>query len=272
MPDIHPTAIIHDGAVVADDAVIGPYSVIGPRVTLGPGTVIDHHVSVMGRTTLGSGNHVHPFASIGGPPQDLKYKGEDTALVIADRNTFREFVTMNLATAHGTGLTSIGSDCLFMAYSHVAHDCRVGDSVIMANCASLAGHVHIEDRAIIGGLTAIHQFCRIGRAVMLGGLTAVVKDVVPFSLVSGNRAYLHGLNLIGLRRQGFTATDVSHLKHAFRIIFRSQLLLREALETVEREVPATPAVSHLLEFIRGSKRGLTRPQRTGKSEDEEEGS
>ncbi len=179
---------------------------------------------------------------------------------------------MNLATAHGTGLTSIGSDCMFMAYSHVAHDCRVGNGVIMANCAALAGHVHIDDRAIIGGLTAIHQFCRIGRATMIGGCSAIVKDVVPFSLVSGNRAHLYGLNLIGLRRQGFTGTDVSHLKHAFRIIFRSRLMLREALETVEREIPATPAVSHLLEFIRGSKRGLTMPPRGGGVEDEGEAS
>jgi UDP-N-acetylglucosamine acyltransferase len=268
MPDIHPTAVVHDGAVVADDAVIGPYSVIGPRVTLGSGTVIDHHVSVMGRTTMGSGNRVHPFASIGGPPQDLKYKGEDTALVIGDRNTIREFVTLNLATASGSGVTSIGSDCLFMAYVHVAHDCVVGNGVIMANCATLAGHVHIDDRAIIGGLTAIHQFCRIGRSTMIGGCSAIVKDVVPFSLVSGNRAYVHGLNLVGLRRQGFTATDVGHLKHAFRIIFRSRLMQREALETVAREIPATPAITHLLEFVQGSKRGLTTAPRTGGSEED----
>jgi UDP-N-acetylglucosamine acyltransferase len=258
MARIHPTAIVEEGAQIAADATVGPFSIIGPKVTLGPGCVIDHHVSLSGQTTLGAGNRVFPFASIGSIPQDLKYHGEDSTLVIGDRNTFREFTTINIGTEGGGGTTVIGSGNLLMAYVHVAHDCRIGNGVVMANCATLAGHIEILDHAIIGGLTAIHQFVRVGEFSMVGGASAVTMDIPPFMTASGNRAELHGLNLVGLKRRGFPEDDISGLKKAYRIIFRGGLTAREALAEVEREVPGTPSVNRLVEFIRSSERGVTR--------------
>jgi UDP-N-acetylglucosamine acyltransferase len=266
MPNIHPTAIVDPGAVLADDVVVGPYAVVGPAVTLGAGTSLDHHASVQGVTTMGAGNRVFPFAAVGGPPQDLKYRGEPTRLEIGDRNTFREFVTVNTGTTGGGGVTRIGSDNLLMAYVHVAHDCLVGDGTVLANCATLAGHVTIHDRVIVGGMTPIHQFVRIGRNAMVGGASAVDKDIPPFMMAAGNKADLHGLNVIGLRRQGLSPETVAALKEAYRILFRSGILLREALDTLDRTLSGVPEVAHLVEFVRSSKRGITRPGGAGTEE------
>ncbi len=258
MSRIHPTAIVEEGARVAEDAIVGPYSIIGPQVTIGPRTVVDHHVSISGRTTIGAGNRIFPFASVGSIPQDLKYRGEDSTLVIGDQNTIREFVTLNLGTAGGGGTTVIGNGNLLMAYVHVAHDCRIGNDVVMANCATLAGHIEIHDYSTIGGLTAVHQFVRIGKYAMAGGASAVTMDIPPFMTASGNRAELHGINVIGLKRRGFTDDEIGKLKQAYRIIFRSGLIVREALTKVEEEVTGSPAVAHLVAFIRSSERGITR--------------
>lgn len=258
MPDIHPTAVVDKNADLADGVVVGAYSVIGPEVTIGPKTDIDHHASITGRTTIGSGNRIFPFASIGTIPQDLKYAGEKTALVIGDNNIIREFVTLNLGTAGGGGTTRIGDGNLLMAYVHVAHDCRLGNSIIMANCATLAGHIEVEDHAIIGGLTAVHQFVRIGKYAMIGGASAVTMDIPPFMTASGNRAQLFGLNLVGLKRHGFSKEAIALLKKSYRIIFRSGLTIQESLDKVEKEVTITPEVEYLVDFIRSSKRGTTR--------------
>ena len=200
---IHPTAIISPGAQIGADVEIGPYSVIGERVSIGDGTRIGPHVVLQGPTTIGKKNQFFQFCSIGEIPQDLKFNMEDTELIIGDNNTFREFITINRGTAGGGGRTVIGSNCLLMAYTHVAHDCLIGNGVIMANNASLAGHIRIDDHAIIGGLSGIHQFVHIGSYAMIGGLSGVSKDVPPFTLAVGQRAILHGLNLTGLKRHGF---------------------------------------------------------------------
>ncbi len=258
MSAIHPTAVVEEGARLGAGVTVGAFAVIGPQVTIGPGTAVGHHASVVGRTSLGAGNRIFPFASIGGIPQDLKYRGEDTSLIIGDNTTVREFVTVNLGTEGGGGVTSIGGGSLLMAYAHVAHDCRVGNGVVMANCATLAGHVTIEDHAIIGGLTAVHQFVRIGTMAMVGGASAVAMDIPPYMTASGNRAELFGPNLVGLKRHGLDEERIGALKKAYRIIFRSELTLQEALERAERELPATPEVAHLVEFLRSSERGVTR--------------
>ena len=258
MADIHSTAIIEGGASLADDVSVGPYTVIGPQVTIGPGTVIDHHASIAGRTTMGSGNRVFPFASVGTIPQDLKYRGEDTELVIGDENIIREFATINIGTEGGGGITRIGNGSLIMAYAHVAHDCLIGDQVIMANCATLAGHIEIEDCAILGGLAVVHQFVRIGTHALVSGNTGVVMDIPPYTTASGSRAKLFGLNLVGLKRRGFSGETISGLKKAYKIIFRSNLNLEDAVARAREEVDDSPELRHLLDFIGKSKRGLTR--------------
>ncbi len=258
MPRIHPSAVVDKEAMLDGDVTVGPFAVIGPKVSIGPGTTVDHHASILGRTTIGAGNRIFPFASVGSVPQDLKYRGEDTALVIGDRNVIREFTTLNIGTAGGGGTTSIGNGCLLMAYVHVAHDCRVGDGVVMANCATLAGHITVEDHAVIGGLTGIHQFVRIGTMAMIGGASAIVMDVPPYMTATGNRAELHGLNLIGLKRSGLDDERISALKKAYRLVFRTGLTLQEAVDKVAAEVPATAEVTRLLDFLRSSQRGITR--------------
>ncbi len=263
MPEIHPTAIVSPGASLSEGVSVGPYSVLGPQVVIGSGTVIQHHASVVGRTVIGAGNRIFPFASIGAIPQDLKYRGEDTSLVIGDNNTFRESTTVHIGTEGGGGVTRIGNGNLFMAYSHVAHDCIVGNGVVMANCAGLAGHIEVHDHAIIGGLTGVHQFVRVGKHSMVGGGSAVFMDIPPYTTASGNRARLFGLNLVGLKRHGFTDEQVGNLKKAYRIIFRSNLILKEALEKVEQEIPGSPEVTYLVEFIRSSSRGITRGGQDG---------
>jgi UDP-N-acetylglucosamine acyltransferase len=256
--NIHPTALVDPGAKLADDVTIGAYAYVGPNVELGPGCVIDHHANVEKLTTMGAGTRVWPFASVGGDPQDLKYQGGDTRLIIGQNVRIREFATLNRGTEDGGGVTTVGDDCLLMAYSHVAHDCHLGRRVILANSSNLAGHVTMEEFTSLGGLVAVHQFTRIGAYCYVGGQSAVVKDLPPYTLCEGNRAVSHGLNLIGLKRAGFSAETIEALKAAYRIIFRTRTPLRQALEEVKREVPELPEVKRLIEFIEGSQRGVAR--------------
>ncbi len=255
---IHSTALIDPGAEIAEGVEIGPYAVIGAGVRIGTGTRIQHHASVLGPTVIGRENDIFPFASLGTAPQDLGYRGEPTRLETGDRNVFREFVTVNRGTSKGGGLTKIAGNCYFMSYSHVAHDCVLGNNVIMANSAALGGHIHIGDNAILGGLVAVHQFVRIGRLAMIGGVSGVPKDIPPFMIASGERAELYGLNSIGLKRHGFTADQISQLKRAYRLLFRSGLALKEAVSKVGGEFAGAEEVEELLDFIRTSKRGICR--------------
>jgi UDP-N-acetylglucosamine acyltransferase len=255
---IHPTALVDQGAQVDPTCEIGPYAVVGPGVKLGARTTVAAHAVVTGRTTLGEGNRVFSHAVIGEIPQDLKYRGEATALVIGDRNTFRECVTINLGTAQGGGVTTIGNGCLFMANSHVGHDCRVGDGAIIANSVALAGHVMLEDHVHISGLAAAHQFCRIGRLAFVSGLTGVVMDVPPYCTAVGARAELAGLNTVGMQRAGMDEEQVGRVKQAYKIVFRSNIGLAEALAQLEQELGTFPEIAHFVAFLKGSQRGLTR--------------
>lgn len=255
---IHPTAVVDAAARLDDGVQVGPYAIVGPGVQVGADTEIGPHVVLDGRTTIGRRCRFVGQASIGTPPQDLKYEGGQTRLEIGDDNIVREFVTMNRATEHGGGVTRVGSHGMFMAYAHVAHDCQVGDHVVMANAATLAGHVTIEDHAIVGGLVAIHQFVRIGESAILGGGAMVTQDVVPYCMAAGDRAVLHGLNLIGLRRRGFSAQTIAALRSAYRTIFRSGLRLQDALEALRQEAVDEPRVANLVRFIEQSERGICR--------------
>ncbi len=255
---IHPTAIIHPGARIGDGVEIGPYSVINDRVSIGDGTHIGPHVVVQGPTTIGSRNTIFQFCSIGAIPQDLKFNMEETELIIGDNNTFREFVTINRGTAGGGAKTVIGSHCLLMAYTHIAHDCLVGNGVIMANNATLAGHIRIDDHAIVGGISGIHQFVHIGSYAMIGGLSGVSKDVPPFTLAVGQRATLHGLNLTGLKRHGFPAASISKLKAAYKLLFRSSLPTEDAVRNIDTDGLGCTEVRTLVDFILHSERGVTR--------------
>lgn len=256
--NIHPTAIVHPGAKLAADVLVGPYAVIEDNVFIGKGTKIGAHTVIKPFVEIGEYNEIYQMASIGEVPQDLKFGGEETRLVIGHRNRIREFVTLNRGTAGGGGVTSIGDDCFFMAYAHVAHDCHIGNNVILANCIQMGGHVVIEDHAIVGGMTAIHQFVRIGVHSMVGGGSAVPQDVPPYTNVTGNRAELHGLNLVGLRRRGFSEESISSIKKAYQLLFRSGLKFKEARDKVLGEVTRTPEVEHLLDFVEQSKRGICR--------------
>lgn len=258
MPRIHPTAIVEEGAQLGEDVEIGAYSFIGRNVKIGAGTTIGDHARIEGWTTIGEGCRIYPFAVIGGDPQDLKYRGEQTELIIGPRNVFREFCTIHRGTSHGGGKTVIGSDNLFMAYSHVAHDCYIGNHVILANAATLAGHIEIQDHAIVGGLVAIHQYVRVGQYAMIGGFSGVAQDVPPYSLASGNRARLYGLNVVGLKRHGFPQETIQALRKAYRILFRSNLVLARAIERVKREFSHFKEVETLLSFLQESKRGICR--------------
>ena len=255
---IHPTAVLAPDVELADGVEIGPYAVVGPDVHIGENTIIGPHVVIEGHTDIGARCHVFQFASVGVQPQDLKFKGEPTRVVIGNDNTIREFVTIHRATVSDIGVTVMGDHNLIMAYSHIAHNCKLGNHVIMVNAANLAGHIHVEDYAIIGGLTGIHQFMRIGVDCIIGGASAISKDVAPYLLVSGNRAKPHGLNLIGLKRRGFKEGTIRALKDAYRLIFRSSLLLRTAIEKVRSEVEDCPEVRHFVDFIEQSKRGICR--------------
>jgi UDP-N-acetylglucosamine acyltransferase len=255
---IHPTAVVDAAAQLGDGVRVGPYAIIGPGVTIGNDTEIGPHVVIDGVTTIGARNRFTGQASIGSPPQDLKYQGGPTRLEIGDDNIVREFVTMNRATEHGGGTTRVGSHGMFMAYAHVAHDCDVGDHVVMANCATLAGHVTIEAHAIVGGLVAIHQFVRIGESAILGGGAMVTLDVVPYCMAAGDRASLHGLNLIGLKRRGFTPESLIALRAAYRTVFQSGLRLQDALDQLRGNAADEPRVAHFLRFIEQSQRGICR--------------
>jgi UDP-N-acetylglucosamine acyltransferase len=255
---IHKTAVVHPNAEVAEDVEVGPYCIIGEHVKVGRGTKIKSHISIDGWTEIGEGCAFFPFSSIGEPPQDLKFKGEISRLRIGSNNVFREYVTLNRGTEEGGGETVIGDHNFFMAYCHVAHDCRIGNHVIMANAATLAGHISIADHTIVGGLSAIHQFVNVGRYAIIGGASAVPKDVPPFCNVTGNRAKLHGLNTIGLKRNNIPDEAIGELKKAYRILFRSGLLLQEAMGRVEKEVKDISEVRELLDFLKKSERGICR--------------
>ncbi|WP_456433114.1 acyl-ACP--UDP-N-acetylglucosamine O-acyltransferase [Thermosulfuriphilus sp.] len=255
---IHPTAIIHPRAEIASGVSIGAYTVIGEGVEIGPDCEIASHVVIEGLTRLGARNRIYPFVSIGGAPQHLKYGGEPTRVEIGDDNVIREYVTINRGTALDKGVTRIGNGCFLMAYVHVAHDCVLEDGVIMANAATLGGHVEVGERAILGGLVAIHQFCRIGKMAFVGGASGVNKDVPPFVLARGNPARLYGLNLVGLRRSGMATEVLEALRRAFGIIFKSSFSLAEALAKVREEVPQFDEIKAFVEFIENSERGVLR--------------
>jgi UDP-N-acetylglucosamine acyltransferase len=253
---VHPTAQVDPRALLGPGVRVGPYSVVGPEVRLGAGTIVESHVVIGGNTLVGEGNRFFPFASVGLVPQDLKYKGERTRLEIGDRNVIREFVTIHLGTRGGGGITSIGSDNLIMAYAHVAHDCRIGNHSILANAATLAGHVEVGDYATIGAFSGIHQFCRVGVHSFLGGYTVATKDVLPYSKTVGNRACIYGVNGIGLTRRGFPRETIAAIRHAYRILLQSHLNTSSALERLEAENPRVPEVRNIVEFIKSSRRGV----------------
>jgi UDP-N-acetylglucosamine acyltransferase len=254
---IHPTAIVDPAAEVASGTRIGPYCVIGPQVVIGEDTELQHHVTVMGPTKIGAGNFFFAYASIGQKTQDLKYDGEPTYLEIGDGNTFREFCTVNRGTLPGTK-TIVGNGGNFLAYSHIAHDCIVGDNVIFSNNGTLAGHVEVGDHAVIGGLTAIHQFCRIGRHAITGGCSKIVQDVPPFMIADGNPAEVRGINSIGLERAGFSSETVRALKDAYRLLYRGNLNSKQAVEAIRKEIPGIPEVEELCVFVETSQRGIIR--------------
>lgn len=256
--EIHSTAIVHPKAKIAPGVKIGPYSLIGEHASIGKDTLIDSHVIVEGWTEIGERCRIFPFVSIGGPPQHMRYKGEPTRVVIGNDNVIREFVTIHRATVEGGGETILGHGNFIMAYSHIAHDCRVGNRVIMANASTLAGHIDVEDFAIVGGLVAVHQFVRVGCYAIIGGASGVPKDIPPYMCAAGNRAKLFGLNTVGLKRHGFPEATMSALKKAYRIFFRSHLTLNKAMERVEAEVPDLSEIRHLLAFLKSSKRGICR--------------
>ena len=256
MPQIHPTAIVDRAAELGPGVTVGPYSLIDGRVVVGPETQIGSHVVIKDFTTIGARCRIFQFTVLGEIPQDLKFNGEDSRLVIGDDNTIREFATMHRGTAGGGGVTSIGNHNLFMAYTHVAHDCRVGNGVIMSNAATLGGHILVEDHAILGGLSAVHQFGRVGCHAFIGGCSAVHRDVPPYAMAVGNRAKLVGLNLVGLKRSGFSDATLQSLKRAYELLFLSEYNLREAIAKVRQEFPQVPEINHLLHFLETSDRGL----------------
>lgn len=255
---IHPTAIIHPGAKIAQDVSVGPYSVVGEHVSIGAGTTVAGHVVIEGWTEIGCGNRIFQFSSIGAAPQDLKYAGQETYLKIGDRNRIREFTTLNRGTVDGGGETRIGNDNLFMAYSHVAHDCVIHDHVILANGATLAGHVEIESATILGGLSAVHQFTRIGCHVMISGGSMVNQDIPPYTVAQGDRAKTVGLNLTGLKRRGFPEDTIRGIKKAYRLVFRSGLRQEEALLKIAEDIQSTAELDHFVDFIKNSQRGIAR--------------
>jgi UDP-N-acetylglucosamine acyltransferase len=269
-PKIHPSAVIAPGAKLGPGVEVGPYAVIGPQVRIGAHSYIGPHAVIEGRTTIGCDNRIFQFASVGAIPQDKKYQGEDSELIIGDGNAIREFATLHLGTTGGGMVTRVGNQNLFMNYSHVAHDCQIADHVVLANGATLAGHVTVESFVTIGGLVAIHQFTRIGELALLAGGAMVSQDVPPYCTATGDRAHLHGLNLIGLKRRGMSADEISVLKKSYRTLFAEGLALKEAVARVREDCPSSPTVAHLLEFIVASQRGLCRPRGTADPEGEGE--
>jgi UDP-N-acetylglucosamine acyltransferase len=255
--NIQSTAQIDPAAQLGADAEVGHYAIIGPEVKIGSGTKIGDHCVILGDTTIGKNCQIFTGAVIGSIPQDLKYKGEKTEIIIGDNNIIREYVTINLGTA-ASGQTIIGDNNLIMAYAHIAHDCVIGNNVILANVATLAGHIVIEDRAILGGLAAVHQFVRIGYLAIVGGCSKVIQDIPPYSMCDGHPARVRSLNKVGLERMGISREAKTNLKHAFTILFNSGLTISHALEKVEQELPSIPEVARLLNFIKNSQRGICR--------------
>ena len=256
MIDSH--AIVSPQAELAADVTVGPFSVIGPEVRIGAGTVVGPHVVITGRTSIGANNRIYQFASLGDAPQDKKYAGEPTRLEIGDRNVFRESCTINRGTTHDKAVTRIGSDNLFMAYSHVAHDCVVGSNTVFANCASLGGHVQIGDWVILGGLTAVHQFCKVGAHAFLAGGAIVTRDVPPYVMVAGNPSVPHAVNSEGLKRRGFTEEQIRSIRDAYRTVYRCDLKLSEALERLEPAAQEQLELRLFVDFIRSSTRSIIR--------------
>src|SRR3989454_2839134 len=256
--NIHPTAVVSRRARIGSGCYIGPYSILGDEVELKDEVRLDSHCVIDGRTTIGQGTRVFPFVSIGLPAQDLKYMGEPSETRIGRRNLIREFVTIHRGTAGGGMLTQIGDDCLIMAQAHVAHDCIIGDGVIMANAATLAGHVIIENNANVGAYSGVHQFCRVGREAYVGGYSVVVKDALPFALTVGNHARCYGLNKVGVRRRGYSPETISALHHAFHLLLSSKLNTTQAIERIREEIQGVPEVGEVVRFVQTSKRGVVK--------------
>ena len=250
---IDKTSIIDPKAKISDNVKIGPYSIIGPNVEIGEGTIVQSHVNITGNTKIGFNNKIYPFASIGNDPQDLKFKGEETKLEIGDNNKIREYVTINPGTVGGGGITKVGNNCLFMVSAHIAHDCLVGDNVILANNVPLGGHAHVDDNAIIGGNSAIQQFTRVGKFAMVGGMCGVVRDVIPYGIVHGNRSILHGLNLIGLRRKNIPNKEIMILNEAYKEIFKNENLT-ENLNNLSNDLKKNKLVMEVVSFIEKDKK------------------
>jgi UDP-N-acetylglucosamine acyltransferase len=255
---IHPTAIVSDLARIGDECHIGPFSIVGTNVTLGDRVRLDSHVVVDGDTTIGDDTHIFPFASIGLAPQDLKYAGEKTATQVGKRNQIREFVTVHRGTSGGGGLTKIGDNNLLMAQAHVAHDCQIGNEVIMANAATLAGHVEIADRANVGAYSGVHQFCRIGYEAFVGGYSVVVKDAPPFAIIQGNHAKCYGLNRVGMKRRGYAKDTIEKLHRAYHLLLSAKLNTTQALEKIKAEIAGCPEVDMVVEFYETTKRGVVK--------------
>lgn len=255
---IHKTAIVHPDAILGENVTIGPYAVIGQHVRIGDGTTVGPHAVIEGWTDIGKENRIFQFAAIGAVPQDLKFHGEKSTLTIGDRNSIREFATMHLGTEDGGGETIVGDDNLFMVYSHVAHDCRVGNRVVMANSATLAGHVEVGDYAILGGLSAYHQFIRIGAHCMVSGGSMVNQDLPPYVLAQGDRARPAGINSTGLSRRGFSSEAIRAIKNSYKLFFRSDLKQEESLQKINSEYGSFPEVTFFTDFIKGSERGIAR--------------
>lgn len=255
MSSIHPTAVIEDGAQIGSDVTIGAYCVIGPHVNIGDGVCLHPHVVIDGHTTIGANCNLFSFACIGSQTQDLKFRGGSSTVEIGAGTTLREYVTVNSGTNEGEK-TVVGNGCHIMAYCHVAHACRVGNGVIMANCATLAGDVLVEDQAVIGGLSGVHQFCRIGKMCMVGGCTKIVKDCPPYMMIDGNPAAVRGLNLIGLERRGVSHDDRQLLKKAYRLLYRQSLSVQQALESIRATLGSFETLDHLVGFVEESERGI----------------
>ena len=250
---IHKTAIVDSKANISSNVKIGPYSVIGPNVEINSGSEVQSHVNITGNTKIGKNNKIFPFSSIGNDPQDLKFDGEETKLEIGDNNKIREYVTINPGTNGGGGLTKVGNHCLFMVSAHIAHDCYVGDNVILANSVPLGGHAYIEDNVIIGGNSAVQQFTRIGRSAMIGGMCGVVRDIIPYGIAHGNRSKLHGLNLIGLRRENIPNRDIKILSDAYKELFKNENLTKN-LKNLSIEIRKHELVSEVVSFIEKDKK------------------
>jgi UDP-N-acetylglucosamine acyltransferase len=255
---IHPTALVDAAAELEEGVEIGPYSIIGPHVKIGAGTVVGPHAVIRGPTRIGRDNRIFQFASVGEDPQDKKYRGERTFLEIGDRNVIREFATLHRGTIQDQGVTRIGNDNLFMAYTHVAHDCVVGDRVIMANAASLAGHVHVDDDAILGGFSLVHQFCRIGQFSFSAMGSVISRDVPPYVMVGGRPTKPHGINTVGLERHGFSSVAIRQIKKAYKIVYKTGFKLEEAIRLLEEMVNGGAEVACLVEFLRAKGRSIIR--------------